>query len=206
MVLPGLNKFNTLKFSKIYFVLIFAAAMSLLSFKIKNPKVEMKTELGDILIELYPEKAPITVKNFLRYVEENRFKDASFYRVVTPENQPGKQWKIEVIQGGLFEDEHPDMLPPIVHETTEQTGILHKDGTISMARNEPGTASSEFFICIGAQPSLDFGGKRNPDGQGFAAFGKVIKGMDVVRKIQKLPETNQYLDKRVKILEVKLVE
>jgi peptidyl-prolyl cis-trans isomerase A (cyclophilin A) len=96
-------------------------------------------------------------------------------------------------------------LPPIVHETTEQSGILHKDGTISMARNEPGTASSEFFICIGAQPSLDFGGKRNPDGQGFAAFGKVIKGMDVVRKIQKLPETNQYLDKRVKILKVRVV-
>ena len=161
--------------------------------------------MGNIHIELYPEKAPITVSNFLKYVNENRFKDATFYRVVTPENQPGKEWKIEVIQGGLFEDEHPDMLPPIVHETTEKTGILHKEGTISMARNEPGTATSEFFICIGDQPSLDFGGNRNPDGQGFAAFGKVIKGMDVVRKIQKLPETDQYLNKKVKILEVKLI-
>jgi peptidyl-prolyl cis-trans isomerase A (cyclophilin A) len=207
MVLPGLNKFKMKNLAKVHsLLLIFVVASLFISFKTKNPKVLMITELGEITIELYPEKAPVTVQNFLRYVKENRFKDATFYRVVTPENQPGKEWKIEVIQGGLFEDEHPDMLPPIIHETTEQTGILHKDGTISMARNEPGTATSEFFICIGDQPSLDFGGKRNPDGQGFAAFGKVIKGMDVVREIQKLPETGQYLDKRVKILEVKLVD
>ncbi|HEY9114084.1 MAG TPA: peptidylprolyl isomerase [Bacteroidales bacterium] len=185
---------------------LFALVLLFISFKTKNPKVLMVTELGEITIELYPEKAPVTVQNFLQYVEENRFTDATFYRVVTPENQPGKEWKIEVIQGGLFEDVHPDMLPPIIHETTDQTGILHKDGTISMARNEPGTATSEFFICIGEQPFLDYGGKRNPDGQGFAAFGQVIDGMEVVRKIQKLPETGQYLDERVKILEVKLLE
>jgi peptidyl-prolyl cis-trans isomerase A (cyclophilin A) len=190
------------------YILLFILLLGLLffSFKLKNPKVLMKTEMGNIIIELYPDKAPVSVQNFLQYVLENRFKEAGFYRVVTPENQPGKEWKIEIVQGGLFDDEHPDMLPPIIHETTEQSGILHQNGTISMARNEPGTAGSEFFICIGDQPSLDFGGQRNPDGQGFAAFGKVVQGMDVVRKIQKLPETSQYLERWVKILEVKLIE
>jgi peptidyl-prolyl cis-trans isomerase A (cyclophilin A) len=118
------------------------------------------------------------------------------------DNQPKQEIKIEVIQGGLKADGHPDSLTPIAHETTAQTGILHKDGTISMARNEPGTASSEFFICIHDQPELDFGGKRNPDGQGFAAFGRVTDGMDVVREIQSLPAKGQYLAKDVKILGV----
>ena len=95
------------------------------------------------------------------------------------------------------------MLPPIKHETTVLTGILHKDGVISMARNEPGTATSEFFICIGDQPSLDYGGKRNPDGQGFAAFGKV---MDVVRKIHKSATEGQWLKPRIRILNVKVLE
>ena len=146
--------------------------------------VVMRTEFGEILLELYPGKAPITVSNFLRYVDENIYADrATFYRAVRMDNL-SSEIKIEVIQGRLgMENEHLE-LPAIAHETTEQTGILHKDGVISMARSEPGTASSEFFICIGDQPSLDYGGKRNPDGFGFATFGKVIKGMDVVRRIQ----------------------
>lgn len=166
----------------------------------------ISTPEGDIILELYPQQAPITVANFLKYVEEDRFKDATFYRVVTLDNQPDSKIKIEVIQGGLFEDEHPDMLPPIAHETTEQTGILHKDGVISMARYGPGTATSEFFICVGDQPSLDFGGRRNGDGVGFAAFGKVIDGMDVVRRIQQLPNRDQYLQPRLKIMDISLVE
>ena len=120
-----------------------------------------------------------------------------FYRVVTQSNQPQNDIKIEVIQGGLITEEK--MYEPIAHETTEETGIPHKDGVISMARNEPGTATSEFFICVGDQPELDFGGKRNPDGQGFAAFGKVIEGMEVVRKIQQQPETDQMLTHQVLI-------
>jgi peptidyl-prolyl cis-trans isomerase A (cyclophilin A) len=96
-------------------------------------------------------------------------------------------------------------LPPIAHETTTQTGILHKDGVISMARLEPGTATSEFFICVGDQPELDFGGKRNPDGQGFAAFGRVIKGMEVVRRIQQQPDKKQFLDPVIKITQFKLL-
>ncbi len=161
--------------------------------------ISMETELGPIQLELYPDRAPITVSNFLRYVDENRYEDFHFYRVVHMENQPDNDVKIEVIQGGLGFDKHPMELPTILHETTDKTGIRHLNGTLSMARLEPGTASSEIFICINDQLELDFGGQRNPDGQGFAAFGKVISGMDVVRKIQLLPETNQILDKVVKV-------
>ena len=161
--------------------------------------ISMETELGSIQMVLYPDRAPITVSNFLKYVDENRYKDFHFYRVVHMENQPDNDVKIEVIQGGLGFDKHPMELPTIVHETTDKTGIRHLNGTLSMARLEPGTASSEIFICINDQPELDFGGKRNPDDQGFAAFGKVISGMDVVRKIQLLPETKQMLDKVVKV-------
>lgn len=159
-----------------------------------NPRVSMDTNLGTIVVELYPDKAPISVANFLRYVDENRFSTARFYRVVKLDNQPDNAVKIEVIQGGLgFE---PDMkaLPEIEHETTEKTGLRHKAGTISMARAQPGTARSEFFICVTDQPELDFGGKRNPDGQGFAAFGKVVSGMDVVKKIHAQPDTKQMLN------------
>ena len=161
--------------------------------------ISMETELGPIQLELYPDRAPITVSNFLRYVDENRYEDFHFYRVVHMENQPDNDVKIEVIQGGLWFDKHPMELPTIIHETTDKTGIRHLNGTLSMARMEPGTASSEIFICINDQPELDYSGKRNPDGQGFAAFGKVISGMDVIRKIQLLPETKQMLDKVVKV-------
>lgn len=116
----------------------------------------------------------------------DRYDGGAFYRVVTMRNQPTSPVKIEVIQGGLDGDS-TKRLPAIAHETNDKTGIKHLDGTISMARGMPGSASSEFFICINAQPELDFGGTRNPDGQGFAAFGHVVQGMDVVRRIQQSP-------------------
>jgi len=164
-----------------------------------NPRVLIQTELGDILLELYPQQAPITVRNFLHYIQEDRFREAIFHRAVRKDNQPKNEIKIEVVQGGLKEDNHPLNLPPIPHETTRQTGILHKDGVISMARNEPGTAQSDFFICIGDQPELDFGGRRNPDRQGFAAFGKVIEGMEVVHKIHSSPARGQTLEPEIAI-------
>jgi peptidyl-prolyl cis-trans isomerase A (cyclophilin A) len=147
--------------------------------------VVMNTTAGDITLELYPEAAPVTVENFLKYVDGKHYdNEASFYRTVRVDNQAQNKIKIEVIQGGL-EMEVPNLaFEPIAHETTRTSGILHKDGVISMARLEPGTATSEFFICINDQPELDFGGERYPDGQGFATFGKVVKGMDVVRTIQ----------------------
>ena len=119
-----------------------------------------------------------------------------------PDNQPKDSVRIAVIQGGRYDEEETGGFPPIVHETTEQTGILHRDGTISMARWTPGTATSEFFICVGDQPALDFAGKRNPDGQGFAAFGKVTDGMDVVRKIHTIDAPGQYLEKPVVIYRI----
>jgi len=166
------------------------------------PQVKMKTELGDIIIEIDTINAPVTSENFLKYVDDKIFNSAFFYRVVRMDNQPNNKIKIEVIQGGLGYDGSPLSLFPIEHETTDKTGILHKDGVISMARMEPGTASSEIFICVGDQPELDFCGNRNPDGQGFAAFGKIIKGMEVVREIQSKPDKDQMLVTPVNILEV----
>ena len=158
-----------------------------------NPIVKMNTEKGTIILELFEKEAPVTVANFLRYVDEGRYEKATFYRVVHDDNQPGNQVKIGVIQGGLSTEAPDKAFPAILHETTKETDVLHKDGVISMARLKTGTASSEFFICVGDQPELDFGGKRNPDEQGFAAFGRVLEGMSVVRKIQKLPADGQYL-------------
>ncbi|MGB8319612.1 MAG: peptidylprolyl isomerase [Ignavibacteriaceae bacterium] len=166
----------------------------------KNPLVLIKTEMGNIEVEIYQNKAPISAGNFLNCVDDGVYKDSYFYRTVTPNNQPDDDIKIEVIQGGLLDK--ADDYPPIKHETTKKTGILHKDGTISYARNEPGTATTEFFICIGNQPELDYGGKRNPDRQGFAAFGRVVKGMDIVRKIHKQPAEKQMLKPKIRIFNI----
>ena len=171
----------------------------------ENPLVIIQTNMGNITVEVFSEKAAVTAANFLRYVDGGLFEDAAFYRVVRMDNQPNNEIKIEVIQGGIT-NRDIQRFPPISHETTNKTGVLHKDGTISMARGAPGTASSEFFICIGDQPELDFGGNRNPDGQGFAAFGKVREGMDIVEKIQRLPDRNQYLLETVVIANIIRVE
>lgn len=161
----------------------------------------IQTERGNITIELYPVKAPLTVANFLKYVDAHLYDSSSFFRAVTLNNQPKDSVKIEVIQGGNVDSTKEFAAIPL--ETTKQTGLLHKDGTISMARGKPASATSGFFICINDQPSLDFGGKRNKDGQGFAAFGKVIKGMEVVTKIQQLyPGQGQYFKPPVKIISI----
>lgn len=152
----------------------------------QNSRVRIDTDAGAITVEIQSDKAPITAANFLRYVAEQRYDGGAFYRVVTLQNQPTSPIRIEVIQGGLDTDSLR-RLAPIAHESSDRTGLQHLDGTISMARGAPGSASSEFFICIGSQPELDYGGQRNPDGQGFAAFGRVIDGMDVVRRIQQMP-------------------
>jgi len=165
-------------------------------------KIIIRTELGKIHARLDLRRAPLTSANFLRYVDAGLFDSTCFYRVVRNDNQPKDSILIEVIQGGRFNDEE-EVFPPITHETTEMTGIRHRNGTISMARAEPGTATSEFFICVGDQPELDFGGKRNPDRQGFAAFGKITRGMNVVKKIHSIKAPRQYLDTSVLIFEIK---
>jgi len=149
-----------------------------------DPIVVLRTDFGEIRVLLHAESAPLTVANFLRYVDEDLWGGATVYRTVTLANDRGEP-AIEVIQGGLNVETAP--VPAISHESTRDTGLKHLDGTISMARGDVGTASSEFFICIGDQPGLDYGAERNPDGQGFAVFGQVISGMNVVRKIHRSP-------------------
>ena len=184
---------------------IFLLCMTLL-FSCGEKTVEclIVTEMGDIKVELYPERAPVTVENFLAYVEAEAYTGSSFFRVCTPENEADREIKIEVIQGGDVPEEL--LRPAIPLETTEKTGLKHLNGTLSMARLEANTAQSNFFICIGDQPELDFGGKRHPDGQGFAAFGRVLSGMEVVRVIQKQEEVNQYLVDSVKIERIVVAE
>ena len=171
----------------------------------KNTIIEMKTDYGSIYVKLFVNEASTTCNNFLKYVDEHRYKDFHFYRTVTMYNQPMSNIKIEVIQGGPGFEKHPLKLPPILHETTNATGIKHMNGTISMARIEPRSASSEIFICINDQPELNYGEKRDIDGQGFAAFGKVIKGLNVVKVIHSLTEKDQFLNKEVKINSIKRI-
>jgi cyclophilin family peptidyl-prolyl cis-trans isomerase len=163
------------------------------------PRVLIQTSLGDLEVELDARRAPVTVTNFLHYVHAGLFADGSFFRTVTRFNQPTNTVKIQVVQAQANAAREKDFLPPIPLERTRDTGLRHLDGTLSMARAEADTAQDSFSICIGDQPELDFGGKRNPDGQGFAAFGKVVKGRDVVQKIHASSAEGQKLSPPVLI-------
>ena len=146
--------------------------------------VTIATTHGDITAEIYVRRAPNTAENFLSYVDDRFFDGGTFYRTVRPDNQPDDSVRIEVIQAGPDRSARDRARPAISLERTSVTGLSHVDGALSMARGSPDSARSSFFICIGDQPSLDFGGNRNLDGQGFAVFGRVTSGMDVVRRIQ----------------------
>ncbi len=162
------------------------------------PRVIIQTELGDIEVEIDSVHAPLTSANFLRYVDLGFYRFGRFHRTVRADNQADAKVKIAVVQAGLDSLRVKDF-PPVALERTSVTKLSHKDGTISMARDGPGTATSDFFICVGDQPALDFGGKRNPDGQGFGAFGRVVLGMDVVRKVHAAPAQGQALEPPVRI-------
>lgn len=153
----------------------------------KPVQVRVETVLGDIVLELDSVRAPKTTANFLRYVDAGHYDGGSFHRTVTMDNQPESPVKIEVIQAGVHPAKAKAGFPPVALERTRDTGLTHVSGAVSMARGTPDSATSGWFICINDQPSLDFGGARNPDGQGFAAFGRVVSGMDVVRTIQQAP-------------------
>lgn len=157
-------------------------------------RTRVDTPLGPFVIEVDTAVAPVTVANYLAHVDAQQLDKAWIYRLVSLANQPQSAHKIEVVQWGLnLKDDAPPLRPPVAHETTRQTGLRHRDGTVSMARGAPGTATAEFFICIGEQPELDFGGRRNPDGLGFAAFGQVVQGMDVVRAYHRKAGAEQWL-------------
>ena len=168
-------------------------------------RTRVGTPFGAFVIAVDPARAPVTVANYLAYVDNKWLDGGSVYRIVTLANQSADtRYKIEVVQWGmnLPEDKAPP-LPPIVHETTQQTGLRHLDGTVSMARSTPGSAAGEFFICIGDQPELDFGGRRNPDGQGFAAFGQVVSGQAVVRAIHQRGQPEQFLRNPIPVRRVR---
>jgi peptidyl-prolyl cis-trans isomerase A (cyclophilin A) len=156
--------------------------------------------MGEIDINVDAVHAPKTAANFIAYVRQGAFNDGSFFRTVltAPDNQPNNLVKIDVIQA----TNRPKFAngPPVAFESTAQTGLHHLDGTISMARDATlNSATTDFFICIGDQPALDDGGGRSADHLGFAAFGQVVRGMDVVRKIHDAPHTEQTLTPPVTI-------
>lgn len=141
-------------------------------------RVALDTSDGPILVEVYPDKAPITAGNFLRYVDEKRFDGATFYRASKVPNAPD----YGLVQGGVQNDPKR-VLKPIAHEPTTKTGLSHVSGALSMGRTSPGTATSDFFICVGDMPYMDADPKQAGDNLGFAVFGKVVEGMDTVKKI-----------------------
>jgi peptidyl-prolyl cis-trans isomerase A (cyclophilin A) len=153
--------------------------------KNKFPHIVISTNFGDIEAELYPEKAPKTVAAFLQYIDSGYYKNALFYRVILQEGlSPASN--AGIIQGGIWQvgnNTHAS-IAGIPHETTKKSSLSHTDGTLSLARTGLGTASTEFFICIGDQTQYDFGNDGVGDKQGYAAFGKVTKGMNVARLIQ----------------------
>lgn len=171
-------------------------------------RVRLETDKGVIVAELAADKAPITVANFLRYVDTRRMDGAVFYRASRAPGEP----TIGLIEAGVKDP--AKLFPPIAHESTTATGLRHLDGTLSMARFEPGTATSDFSILSGDAPYLDAHPEEPGDNLGYAAFGQVVEGMDVVRAILALPTTGaaqnpamqgQILDPPVKILTARRV-
>jgi peptidyl-prolyl cis-trans isomerase A (cyclophilin A) len=156
--------------------------------------VALLTTSGEIDISVDRVHAPRTAANFLRYVRRGAFDGGTFFRTVLtrPDNQPHNRVKIDVIQA----TNRPGFTPgtPVAFEATSTTGLHHRDGTVSMARDPAlNSARADFFICIGDQPGLDDGGHRSADHRGFAAFGAVVRGMDVVRAIHDAPHREQTL-------------
>lgn len=168
-------------------------------------RVDLVTERGVISLELATDKAPLTVCNFLSYVTDGHYEGGSFFRTVVAETNANPN-PISVIQAATPRGSDDDLNPPISLERTRDTGLSHLAGTISMARDGPDTATSSFFIVVEDAPSLDYGGARNPDGQGFAAFGHVTAGMDLVHGIHRSPaNAEEQLTPPVRILSASLV-
>ncbi|WP_373070078.1 FG-GAP-like repeat-containing protein [Gemmatimonas sp.] len=165
--------------------------------------VVIETTRGTITALIDSAGAPISATNFLRYVDSLAYDGGRFHRAVTMQNQPSDTVRIEVIQAGANASRVGARFAPVPLERTRDTGLRHRDGTLSMARGGPDSATSDFFICLGDQPALDFGGHRNLDGQGFAAFGIVTSGMDIVRAIQRSPVTAQAITLPVQIVRIR---
>jgi peptidyl-prolyl cis-trans isomerase A (cyclophilin A) len=174
--------------------------------KYTHPTIDIETYYGDIIVELYPEKAPKTVAAFLSYVDSGYFKNTSFYRVLKKEDQSMNVDKAELIQGGLWQADYKlqKTIPGIPLETTRETGILHTEGVISLARNEdPDSGNTEFFITLDNEPDYDYGGDASPDKKGYTTFGKVIEGMQFVKQIHEQPDFETNFRPPIKIINIK---
>jgi peptidyl-prolyl cis-trans isomerase A (cyclophilin A) len=164
-------------------------------------RIRIETAEGDFTVEVWPSKAPLSAANFLAHVDGGHLDDAEVYRIVTLDNEPTKPVKISVIQFGpplaVVREKRP--FPGVPHEPTSQTGIRHLRGTLSDARFELGTGGYGFFITMRDEPELDEGGRRNPDGHGFSAFGRVTDGWDTVERIHARAEPQDYLQTPIAI-------
>jgi peptidyl-prolyl cis-trans isomerase A (cyclophilin A) len=189
----------------VFWITLMSMALACGSSKNKNPRIAIRTGAGDIEIELFPDQAPKSVAAFLSYIDAGLYKNSSFYRVLNDDNQSSDAPKSELIQGGIWRTNYKAAVSHtgIPHEGTNQTHLQHKDGVISLARTAPGTAGTEFFICVGDQPGFDYGGDNNPDGQGYAAFGKVVRGMDIIRSIYGRPDNNQSFEPQITIFDIR---
>src|SRR6185312_3543190 len=174
--------------------------------KYTHSTIDIQTYYGDIIVQLYPEKAPKTVAAFLSYVDSGYYKNTSFYRVLKREDQAMNVDKADLIQGGLWQTNYKlqKTIPGIPLETTKETGILHTEGVISLARNEdPDSGNTEFFICLDDEPDYDYGGDASPDKKGYVTFGKVIEGMNFVKQIHQQPDFETNFRPPIKIINIK---
>jgi peptidyl-prolyl cis-trans isomerase A (cyclophilin A) len=174
--------------------------------KYDHPTIDIQTYFGDIIIELYPEKAPKTVCGFLSFVDSGYFKNTSFYRILTKDDESMNAAKTNLIQGGLWQTKLKlqQKLAGIPLETTKQTGILHKAGVLSLARGEEeNSGNTEFFICLDDEPDYDYGGDASPDKKGYVTFGRVISGMKYVKQIHEQPEFETNFLPPIKIINIK---
>jgi peptidyl-prolyl cis-trans isomerase A (cyclophilin A) len=179
-------------FISILVVLLFSCNQN----RTDNPYILIDTSFGNIELELFPKQAPKTVAAFLSYVDSGFYTNTSFYRVLKNEDLlPSENYGI--IQGGVHPTIKTDKF--IEHEPTSLTGLSHTDGVLSLASQGAGTASTEFFICIGSQSSFDAGNGGTKDNLGFPAFGTVVKGMKVVRKIQAANSNGELFIKKIVI-------
>ena len=188
------------------FFMIFIVSMAFTSAQPAEVLIRIETSFGQIDLAIDTKRAPVTAANFLKYVDAGLYDGGRVHRATRPDNYtpaPPNRPPMELIQGGINPDRRAEGFPPIPLERTSVTGLKHVVGIVSMARGaEADTARSDFFILLDEQPSLDFGGKRFDDGQGAAAFGRVVSGLDVVRKIQQQPVQGQNLTPPVTIQKI----
>ena len=188
-------------------LILYACVFFLCSCKTyKNPHILITTNFGNVEAELFPDKAPVSVAAFLSYIDSGFYKNSSFYRVLFVESM-ASDLNTGIIQGGIWQSDNKKAiaLAGIPHEAPKQTGLTHTSGTLSLARSLPGTANSEFFICVGDQTGYDSSKNYNPDGLGFAAFGKVVSGMDIVRKIHGQSASGQSFIKPITVFNIERI-